>query len=181
VDPVTEKIRTIRIAKGLNMRELAEKVGCSTPFISQMENGKASPSIATLKKIATVLGVRVVDFFMTEKSGNDIILRKEQRIHMKYPQGAAFIELLVAKVSNKKMQPIWAHFEPGDGSQGLYSHTGEEFGIIVKGSFELQIEDEVYLIEEGDTFYFSSDRKHGYRNPGDTSTDVLWVITPPSF
>ena len=181
MDPVMKKIRTIRIDKGLNMRELAQKVGCSTAFISQMENGKASPSIATLKKIAAVLDVRVVDFFMTEKTGNDIILRKDQRIHMKYPQGDAFIELLVAKVSNKKMQPIWAHFEPGDGSQGTYSHTGEEFGIILKGSLELQIEDEDYLLAEGDTFYFSSDRKHGYRNLGDTSCDVLWVITPPSF
>jgi transcriptional regulator with XRE-family HTH domain len=181
MDPIMMKVRMIRTAKGLNMRELADKVGCSTSFISQIENGKVSPSIAMLKKIASVLGVRVVDFFMTEKSGNDIILRKNERTHMKYPQGDAFIEMLVAKVSNKKMQPIWAHFEPGDGSQGMYSHTGEEFGIIINGSLELQIEDEVYMMEEGDTFYFSSDRKHGYRNMGDKPSNVIWVITPPSF
>jgi len=181
MDPIMMKVRMIRTAKGLNMRELADKVGCSTSFISQIENGKVSPSIAMLKKIASELNVRVVDFFMTEKNGNDIILRKDQRTHMKYPQGDAFIELLVAKVSDKKMQPIWAHFEPGDGSQGLYSHSGEEFGIIINGSLQLQIEDEVYAMGEGDTFYFSSDRKHGYRNMGDTPTNVIWVITPPSF
>jgi transcriptional regulator with XRE-family HTH domain len=181
MDPIMKKIRAIRLAKGLNMRELADKVSCSTSFISQIENGKVSPSISMLKKIATELDVRVVDFFMTEETDNDVILRKDKRTHMKYPQGHAFIELLVSKVSDKKMQPIWAHFEPGDGSEGLYSHTGEEFGLVIKGSLELQLEDEVYMLDEGDTFYFNSERKHGYRNLGDTTTTVIWVITPPSF
>ena len=62
MDPIMMKVRMIRTAKGLNMRELADKVGCSTSFISQIENGKVSPSIAMLKKIASVLDVRVVDF-----------------------------------------------------------------------------------------------------------------------
>lgn len=100
---------------------------------------------------------------------------------MKYPQGDAFIELLVSKVSTKKMQPIWAHFDVGAETHGLYSHVGEEFGIILKGKMELRIEDETYILEEGDTFYFRSDREHGYGNLGQDVCDVLWIITPPSF
>ncbi len=71
---------------------------------------------------------------------------------------------------------------PGEGSKGAYDHAGEEFGLVLSGTLELQVEHQVFRLSKGDSFYFSSTRLHGFRNPSRRRpTVVLWVITPPSF
>ena len=91
-------------------------------------------------------------------------------------------ELLVARQGGKKMEPLCVTIEPGGGSKGTYDHAGEEFGLVLSGTLELVVEDHVYLVRQGDSFYFTSTRLHGFRNPSARrKAVVLWIITPPSF
>ncbi|MEL6337206.1 MAG: cupin domain-containing protein, partial [Pseudomonadota bacterium] len=69
----------------------------------------------------------------------------------------------------------------GGRSDGVISHLGEEVGFLLEGELELEVDGQRYQLRPGDSFYFSSDRPHGYRNLSSTEARVLWVNTPPTF
>jgi uncharacterized cupin superfamily protein len=71
--------------------------------------------------------------------------------------------------------------DPGGGSAGAISHHGEEVGYVLEGTFELTVKDRTYLLNAGDSFFFTSDLPHSYRNPGTVQTRVLWINSPPTF
>lgn len=71
---------------------------------------------------------------------------------------------------------------PGTGSNGAYSHGGEEFIHVLEGCFEVVLDGkECYLLEGGDSIYFRSTAMHAWRNPGLERTVLMWVNTPPTF
>ena len=81
-----------------------------------------------------------------------------------------------------RLELLLSTLEPGASSgEEPYSHEGEEAGLILEGTLELWIDDEHHLLAQGDSFAFASTRPHRYRNPGSTTTRVVWAITPPSF
>ncbi len=175
------KIRQLRRLKGLSLKELSEKVGCSSAFLSQVETGKAEPSISMLKRIADALEVNIVDFFMSGFDDRDVVTRVDERVEIHLKRWNARIQSLVKSVAHKKMQPFYTVIKPGGGSHGMYSHEGEEFGIVIKGEMELRLGDKVYRIREGESFYFSSRIPHDWVNVGKEEVHVIWVITPPTF
>ncbi|HOJ43654.1 MAG TPA: cupin domain-containing protein [Syntrophorhabdaceae bacterium] len=79
------------------------------------------------------------------------------------------------------MQPFYTVIKKGGGSHGMYSHEGEEFGYIIQGQMDLILNDKIFTIKEGESFYFSSKVPHNWGNSGDKDVIVLWVITPPTF
>jgi len=178
-----EQVKALRKSRAFTLNDLARRAGCTSAYISQIEKGTVSPSISTLKNIATGLGVRLVDLFVwNQEEDDDVVIRKDKGFEISYPRGDASIFLLVKNLTAKYMQPLLARFEPGSGSEGLYAHSGgQEFGFVVTGSIDLLFEDRVYSLEEGDSFYFNSTRPHGYTNTGRDVAQVLWVISPPTY
>jgi len=71
--------------------------------------------------------------------------------------------------------------EPRANSDEQISHAGEELGYVIEGELELTLDDTLYLLQPGDSFYFPSTVPHSYRNPGKLVTRVLWINTPPTF
>ncbi len=177
------RLRRARRAQERTLRDVAQKTGYSEAYLSQVETGRVSPSLASLKKIAAGYGVAVVDLFSDEPAdAADIVLRRAERRRLSVAHSSVVKELLVARQSGKKMEPISVTIAPGEGSKGAYDHAGEEFGLVLSGTLELQVEHQVFRLRRGDSFYFSSTRLHGFRNPSRRRpTVVLWVITPPSF
>jgi transcriptional regulator with XRE-family HTH domain len=178
---IGSKIRELREKKSLTAKRLSEMVGCTASLISQVERGKADPSISTLKRIAHALGVNIVDFFSFRSKVDDVITRPHQRVKMQLPRWDARIQSLVRAIGQKKMQAFYTVIKPGGGSHGHYSHDGEEFGIVLKGEMELVLGDKVYVVGENDSFYFSSKIPHDWNNRKDTDVVIVWVITPPTF
>jgi quercetin dioxygenase-like cupin family protein len=83
---------------------------------------------------------------------------------------------------NAQMEPQIFTVEPGAGSEGSYSHDGEEFVFVLEGSFEVLLnEEERYLLRVGDSLYYPSSVVHAWRNPGRERARVIWVNTPPTF
>jgi quercetin dioxygenase-like cupin family protein len=136
-----------------------------------------------LWRIAAGYGLSVIDLLADEPPpGSGIVLHRADRRQLVPGQGGVVKELLVRRQAGKRMEPICVTIEPRGGSEGQYDHAGEEFGLVLSGSLELTVEDQVYRVRRGDAFYFSSTRLHGFRNPSRRSRAVvLWVITPPSF
>jgi transcriptional regulator with XRE-family HTH domain len=175
------KIKELREKRELTMKRLAELVQCTPSLISQLEKGKADPSISTLKKIAEALNANIVDFFSFETAEDDVVTRADKRVVMQMPRWDARIQSLIRAIGKKKMQPFYTVIKPGGGSHGLYSHIGEEFGIVLQGEMELTLEGKTYKVGKNDSFYFSSQTPHDWNNYGKEDVVVVWVITPPTF
>jgi transcriptional regulator with XRE-family HTH domain len=178
---IGKKIRELREAKNLKMKDLSAMVECTPSLISQLERGKTDPSISMLKKIARALNVNIVDFFMNSTHDEDVVTRTSDRIDIQLKKWDARIQSLVKKTTNKKMQPFFTVVKSGGGSHGIYSHDGEEFGFVLKGELELMVNDKIHTVRENESFYFSSTIPHNWGNRGKEDAVVIWVITPPTF
>ena len=182
MEVIGRKLRELRKANRLTLKQVAQKAGCTESYISQLENGNANPSISTLKKIAAVFNVQIVDFFIEEAQEDPVVVRKDERIDIEFKDGGkTHIQSMVRNTKNKRMVAFYTTIDPGGGSSGVYSHIGEEFGLILSGEMELTIEGKTYLLKEGDSFYFSSVRPHGFANRSKKKTVVAWIVSPPTF
>lgn len=179
---VGQKVRTLRLASGLTLKKLAIKAGCTDAYLSQLERGLANPSLMILKNIATALQIQVVDLFAEpEKEEDPVVIKENERVNIEFKRGDARLQLLVRNTTNKRMQPFCTTVEPGGGSKGFYSHIGDEFGIVIEGELELNIEGKIHRVKKNESFYFSSHRSHNFTNPSKGRTVVIWVVSPPSF
>jgi transcriptional regulator with XRE-family HTH domain len=179
---IAEKLKAFRSANRMTLKQLASKAGCTDAYLSQLERGRANPSIMILKKIASALQVKVVDFFLeSETLQNEVVCKEGERVKIRFRQGDAKIQMLVRNIQNKRMQPFYTTIDPGGGSEGSYSHIGEEFGIVLQGELEVNLKGKPYRVRKNESFYFSSLEPHSWSNPGKRKTVVIWVVSPPTF
>ncbi|MBZ4683835.1 MAG: hypothetical protein PWP46_1229 [Fusobacteriaceae bacterium] len=178
-----EKIKKIRNEKGFSLRDLASQVDLSASFLSQIEQGKASPSIENLKKIATSLDVRVSYLIEDEEVKKDTVLtRKKDRDTVESIDSNTKISLLASGNIDKDMEPILYEIGPyGESGRESYQHPGEEFVFVLEGKLDVYINDKCYSLEEGDSLYFKSNQKHKFKNETNKTCKVMWVVTPPTF
>jgi len=182
MNELAQKLKSLRLANRMTLKQLAKKAGCTDAYLSQLERGRANPSIMILKKIAAALQVKVVDFFLESESGEeDVIVKEEDRVNINFKRGDAKIQMLVRHIGNKRMQPFYTTIQPGGGSKGFYSHIGEEFGIVLQGELEIKRNGKSYRLKKNESFYFSSQEPHSWSNPGKSKTVVIWVVSPPTF
>jgi transcriptional regulator with XRE-family HTH domain len=182
MDEISKKVKAARLAKGMTLKAVATKAGCTDAYLSQIERGRANPSIMVLKKVASALELKMVDFFLEpQQSSDDVVTKEKDQADITFKQGGAKIQLLVRTVHDRLMQPFYNIIEPGGGSQGSYSHAGQEFGVVLRGKLELNLNGKIYLVKKNESFYFSSERPHSWMNPGKSKAIVIWVTSPPTF
>ena len=162
---------------------MASQVDLSASFLSQIEQGKASPSIENLKKIANSLDVRVSYLIEDEEVKKDtVLIRRNERDSIESIDSNTKISLLTSTDIDKQMEPIIYEIGPkGESGRESFSHPGEEFVFVLEGQLEIDINEKNYILDEGDSLYFKSTQKHKFVNPTDKMTRVLWVVTPPTF
>lgn len=182
---IGDKVRQIRMSKGIAIPELAEKTGLPKSVISQIETSQVSPPIATLLKIANGLGTDIGLFFQeTTDSPKTIVTKKDQRksAPRRKFKGAQVklgynYEALAYQKAFKHMEPFLVTFESKPKDQVvMFSHEGEEFAFILSGEIEFCTEKATYTLEPGDSLYFDSDQLHGFRALGDTPAQALVVV-----
>lgn len=177
-------IKRVRDEQGMTLRELAKDVGVSPSFLSQVEKGKASPSLATLKAIATELQTTVGRLVGDDSSHpNDRLITTEKQ-RKAFKQSGDGIQMYLLSESNpyKQMQPLLFKLGQSAASgESTYSHYGQEFVLVLKGSLEITLGDKNYKLKKGDSIYFNSSTPHSFKNLFKGETEALWVVTPPSF
>ena len=183
-----ESLRKIRRAKGITLKDLGKATDLSANYLSQIERGRANPSIATLKRITDSLGI---NFMSLVENGNGReaapasepakVVRADKRKELVYP-GDLRRALLLSPDLQGRLEVIITVEDPVPEEGGeWYSHEGEEFGLVLEGCYEVEVGEKVYRLNEEDSITFSSRLPHRMRNPGDKPSKTLWVITPPSF
>jgi transcriptional regulator with XRE-family HTH domain len=174
---VGKRIRYLRRFQGLTSDELAKKASVSQSMISQIERGQVSPSLETLWKLSHSLKVPVFSFFEAEENNAVTLTRKGEGHFIKRVRPNVGYELL-SPSSGKQMSFFKMTVSPGEGTDDpLMFHGGEECGLMLVGSLRIEIEGEVYLIDEGDSIYFDSSLPHRFMNDGDTDAIAVWTMT----
>ena len=175
------RIRTLRVAQGETLRELAAKAGVTESFLSQVERGVASPSIASVHRIARALDRSIAQLF-TEQAPVGRVVRAADRRRISYPGLGAVDEFLTAAVDGR-LQVIVSTVEPGGGTgEEPYAHdSDEEVLVVLEGRLELWVGTEHYALETGDAVTYASRIPHRNENPGPGVARLLFCMTPPSF
>jgi transcriptional regulator with XRE-family HTH domain len=168
------------MANSLTQEELASRSDLSKGFLSQIENDAASPSIATLEDILEVLGATPTEFF-SDIDIEKVVYPKEVRLLTPDSDKKVQIELLIPGSGKRKMDPVLVSIKPGEETFKDPAHEGEEFGFLLQGNINLNLDDKTFIVKEGDCFYFSADKKHSIINIGKETVKILWVVTPPIF
>lgn len=183
MDAISINIKSRRMKKGLTLRECAERVDVTSSFLSQVETGKTSPSLSTLKRIADALDTTVGALIDTnpEKTEDDPVMREKDRLSAKKTSTGLDMYLLTSPDANKQMEPLLFRFSSNAASGEMYKHFGQEFVMVLKGSLEINLNNKKYLLKKGDSIYFNSSVPHSFRNIHSGVTEAVWVITPPSF
>jgi transcriptional regulator with XRE-family HTH domain len=180
---IGEQIRELRKVKGLTLQQMADRIGVSVGYLSQIERNRSKLPVATLKSISDVLGVHMNWFFQGAGKGpaeeRDVIVRAGNRRRMSFT-GLGIVEELLSPNLSGPLEMLLSTIEP-QADSGDYSHDGAEAGIVISGTLELWISGRYFRLEAGDSFSFKSTQPHRCRNPGDTPTKVVWVITPPHY
>jgi transcriptional regulator with XRE-family HTH domain len=175
------RIRTLRLARGETLRELASKAGVTESFLSQVERGVASPSIASVQRIARALDHTIAELF-TEDQPISQVVRAGARRRVAYP-GLGAVDEFLTRSSEGRLQVILSTVEPGGGTgEEPYAHeSDEEVLFVLEGSLDLWIGSEQYHLETGDAVTYPSRVPHRNTNPGPGLTRILFCMTPPSF
>ena len=182
---IQKRIKEYRKKRGLTLRQLAEKAGCTHSYISQVEKGLAVPSLSMVGKLAFALDMTVLELFnpLINTSEEDWHLAKKDRKTVHYPDGRVKSQILISRVSIIKMEPLITVIEPGgtsDNAEKMRHPVGsEEFVLILEGEVDFKINGKEFHAKEGDTLYFDGDFPHSWVNNGTETAEVLFVFTPP--
>lgn len=175
------RIRDRRQEKGLSLQELADRTELTPSFLSQVERDLAEPSITSLRKIADALGVPMFYFLFENHRHNPVVRRSERRV-LNFPRSQTRLELMSPGDLDRKMELVMTRLAPGaQGAEHGITHPGEECMIVISGRMEIEVGDQRYLLDEGDSIYFYSSIPHRISNAGDTELVVIAAITPPLF
>ncbi len=176
------KIKELRKKRKMNISDLANDAELSPGLISQIERNMVTPSIVSIWKIAQSLGVSVGYFFEEEAKKNaNPVVKRNNRKRIIASNNNAIYELLSADL-NRRIEFLYITIKVGDySSENFVTHEGEECGLVIKGKLMVKMENEEYILEEGDSIYFDSTIPHRYINVGNEICESVWAMTPPSF
>jgi transcriptional regulator with XRE-family HTH domain len=184
-------LRALRKAQGMTLQALAEASGKSVSFLSKIERGLARPSITALQDIAEALKMPIGWFFQNDgpvpADERPYIVRAKRRRRLTYSDMTStdymgFEDHLLSANLDGQLAMGISRYEPG-GTAGddLYTHRGEEAGLVLEGEIELCLDKKVFRLNAGDSFSFPSSIPHTYRNPGKVPSFIVWANTPVSL
>lgn len=172
------RLRELRLAHGLSLREAGARAGLSVSFLSALERNTSGASVATVQRLTRTYGSTVLELFAPTRSGGRRV-RPHERPTLDLGDAGVRIEQLARGAV--QLEPQLFVLSPGSTSDGAYAHAGEEFMFVLDGDLTVWLGDkERYRLSTGDALSFPSTLPHRWRNAG-RETRLLWINTPPTF
>jgi transcriptional regulator with XRE-family HTH domain len=177
------RLKTLRLQRGLTMRELARQAKCSASFLSQLELNRASPSVANLEKICNALKIPVADFLredtpLTEPmlvsldpDGRPLAMRWHgARMRHLIPQETPqqFTSLLLTLEVGCEMPPR------------LSRRSMNQLTVVLRGNVEIIVNNRVFTLAPKEAVFFDLAMVHQYRNIGTDNVEML-LVNPYGF
>lgn len=175
-DRLTAQLRTARLAKNLTLDELAKRAGLTRGYLSLVERGLKTPSIAALLRISDALGVSVGTLF----DSNDLAAPRFAVFRARDSQDAGSdgsrITPLALGPGRRAMEPFLLR-PSRKGAPHPYTHRGEEMIYVINGEVEVKLEGRRVVLTAGDCLYFDGEMEHELRSVGDTQAETLVVVS----
>jgi transcriptional regulator with XRE-family HTH domain len=176
---VGARVKSLREAMDLSLRDLAERSGVSAPMLSQVERGDTSPTLAVAQKIATGLDLTLSQLLRLDEEGHVVIVRAG-RGRTRRRRGHRLEELTPplpgqrADVSVHTLAPGAATGAPDD--PPVHEPGSRETTVVIDGTADLFIDGERHELHEGDSVTFDADLPHHFENNGETDARLIAVV-----
>lgn len=179
VQHVGQRIRQLRLAHDLSSKQLAVRSGLTASYLSRIENGKVSPTVATLGKVVQAMGETFGSLFGDAQPEGPVVRARDRR------------PLHSHGVDDYRVTPSWASrlvvvesvIQAGQASGSEpHSHPGdEECVLVLDGQLTVWLDDREFRLDAGDSASYLCRLPHRWRNPGRRDSRVLWIITPAIY
>ncbi|MEV8253374.1 XRE family transcriptional regulator [Rhodoglobus sp. NPDC076762] len=173
-----DRLKALRLERGLTLRQLAELSGLSTGMLSQIENGTADPSLGSLRKLAGVFEAAVASLFTDPDAPLVHVTSPGDRPTMGTTSSGFVYERL--SPGRGDLEVLTATIPPGESSSpSKWGHKSTECAFVVSGTLSVQISETTHTLDSGQSITFDSTQPHRYMNLSDADTTIVVSITPP--
>ena len=176
IDSLGERLKDIRVEKGMGLDFLANETGFSTKYLNLVEKGQIMPPVATILRISRALEI---------DSG---ILLREERVEADKTKVEGFrkrtedysYQTLTPEALHKHLKAFRVFIDPVSEHKGVaYQHEGEEFIYVLKGSVEVMVGDNRNVLNPGESLHFNSSIMHKLKNLSTKRAEMLVVLYTP--
>ena len=176
------RVRALREAMDLSLRDLAERSGVSAPMLSQVERGETSPTIQVASRIAAGLELRLSQLLRLDEGGAvSIVRRSERRKGPGNARGHSY-EILTPPLPGQRSE-LSRHVlaagavTGGHGDPPMHEPGSRETAVVESGAVVLHCDDQAYELRAGDAVTFDADLSHHFENPGPDQAVLLAVVS----
>src|SRR3954452_25170073 len=176
------RVKALREAMDLSLRDLAERSGVSAPMLSQVERGETSPTLAVASRIANGLELRLSQLLRLDEAGSVTVVRAGERRQGGSSRSGHTIEVLTAPLPGQRAELSRHVLAPGaatggEGDPPMHEPGSREIALVEHGSVVLQIDGERHELAAGDCVTFDADLAHRFENPGKEEAALLAVVS----
>src|SRR5256886_5235758 len=173
------RVRALREAMGLSLRDLAERSGVSAPMLSQVERGETSPTLAVAAKIAAGLDLTLSQLLRLDEGTHAVITREGTR--RRYSHGKHSYEELTPPLPGQRADVSLHALKAGASTGGpgdppIHEPGSRETAVVLEGELTLVIDGAVHELGTGDSVPFAADLPHHFENHGSAETRFLAVV-----
>jgi XRE family transcriptional regulator, regulator of sulfur utilization len=187
LDPavIGARVKALREAEGLSLRDLAERSGVSAPMLSQVERGETSPTLTVAARIAAGLQLRLSQLLRLDEQGAVTVIRASERRRGGNPRRGHRFEVLTSSQPGQRAE-LSRHTLGAGGSTGapdgvggghLHEPGSRETALVQEGRIVLVCDGRRYELGEGDTVTFDADLPHHFENPTTDDAAFLAVVS----
>lgn len=176
------RVRALRAAMDLSLRDLSERSGVSAPMLSQVEREETSPTLAVAGRIARGLELSLSQLLRLDESGSVTVVRAGERRHGGSPEAGHTIEVLTAPLPGQRAELSRHILAPGTSTGGaddppMHEPGSREIALIEHGSVVLHIDGDAHDLHAGDCVTFDADLAHHFQNPTEEEATLLAVVS----
>ena len=176
------RVRALREAMDLSLRDLAERSGVSAPMLSQVERGETSPTLQVAGRIAHGLELRLSQLLRLDEAGSVTVVRSGERRRGGSPTSGHSIEVLTAPLPGQRVELSRHVLAPGsrtggEGDPPMHEPGSREIALVESGRVVLDIDGERHELAAGDCVTFDADLTHRFENPGKEEAALLAVVS----
>jgi len=172
------RIKMLRVERGLTLKDLEERGGISATHVSEIERGKASPTVGALGRIARALGMRPATLVEPRVLPEVSLMRASERRGRRVQWGAVTLEPLTEPVHGSAISGQIVTLPTGREPALVHRHEGEEWVTALAGVAEIRVDGRSFVLREGDSLHFRAHLEHGYVNLADRPAVLVMVVRP---
>jgi transcriptional regulator with XRE-family HTH domain len=176
---VGARVKSLREAMGLSLRDLADRSGVSAPMLSQVERGATSPTLAVAARIAAGLDLSLSQLLRLDEDGHVVVVRRGEG--RKSRHGGHRTEELTPPLPGQRADVSLHRLGPGAVTGGaddppIHEPGSRETAVVLAGTATLVVDGERHRLRAGDSVTFDADLRHHFENNGERPVELLAVV-----